>query len=77
MDSRKRSSCFILTINQFEWDKTCICELFVSCVLISKSTFGEESYHPALDPLSGDIAPGDHGKHHHCFVRFKKNYFFK
>jgi len=74
MDSRKRSSCFAITLNHVDFDKSCLGEYWSAAGLFRRFACGEEDYHPPLD-INGELSMGDHGKHHHIFVEFIDKYF--
>lgn len=35
---------------------------------------GEEKYHPPLDSETGEVVPGDHGKHQHVFMKTQEKW---
>jgi len=74
MAGRKRSSCFIVTINHVEWTKDCVGEFFCATGDIARLAVGEEPHNPPLDSNTGE-APEPDGFHHHIFIEFKTKYY--
>ena len=72
--SRKRSSCFALTINHVSFDRTCLGDYLRSDNLVQEFVCGQEEYSQALDPLTGDPIDGVTSYHHHYFIRFVESY---
>ena len=75
MSGRKRSSCFAITLNHVEFDKTCLGVYWSSAGLIRRFAAGEEAYHPPLNPITGDVEDDIGGRHQHIFVEFVEKYF--
>lgn len=74
MAGRKRSSCFIVTINHVEWGKDCLAEFLLATDDIKRLAIGEEPHNPPLDCITGEPSSVV-GKHHHVFVEFIEKYF--
>ena len=72
--SRKRSSCFCLTVNKVTFDRTCLGEYLRAADLVSEFVCGQEEYHRALDPITGEVEEGPVEYHHHYFIRFIDSY---
>lgn len=77
MEGRKRNSCFAITFNHVEWDKTCFGEWLLAGGLAKRIVVAQEDHHSALDPLSGELMNDEPGRHQHSFVEFSERYFLR